>query len=486
MRLATLLFTLLALPATAQTPGTYAVFATQADLDDGGTLNGAVPTCLLAGSAQGISGALFWDATAEVLAIYDASAAPGGRTTLPTDPTGNNSAFLAALAIDTIAGTNVTTCRDIVPEIDADGTPTGVAFAVLSNAGDDDFVARIDAASQSLTILTDRDNDFDAGDGIAGIAQVGETLYLARRQADGAPEDGIYTIDTTTEDQIPTALVTDPDLDLTALAYNSADTFTPPGLFAVSSEFGEGEFQNAILYVDPSADTPDIALVSHPCTDDTPPLFTNCTDGGLEDIAIGFFPDSGDFPVNQLFVTNNSFDGPDGETVGAIAVYDVPDSVLPVGIVFSEAALVAATGVSGFTPSAASGYLSFIDAQLTGSQSVLYLAGSDAFGAAAGIYSVTLPLFVGTEDAAESAFAFAVAPNPAVGAARLSVTPEVSGALAVDVVDALGRSVGTLFSGDAAAGQTLSLTAPRLAPGVYTVRVQSAAGIATERFTVAR
>ena len=481
MRLATLLFTLLVLPATAQTPGDYAVFASQADLDDGGTLTGTVPTCLLAGSAQGISGAFFWDATAEVFAIYDASAAPGERTTLPTDPTGNNSAFFAALAIDTAAGTNVTTCRDAVPEIGPDGVPTGVAFLVLSNADNEDFVMRVDAANQTLAILTDRGNTTDTGDGIAGVAQVGETLYLARQQFFGAPEDGIYTIDTTTEDQVPTALVTDPDLDLTSIVFGAA-RFADEGLYAVSSEFGEGTYENVVLYVNLALATPELEIAARPC-EGPDPVFTNCDDGGLEDLAAGEYL-AIDILLPVLLVSNNSFSGPEGETVAQF-LFEGGAGLDEGEIIFTEAGLTGQTGIAGFTTSAPGGVLSFADASIA-FPPTLYLAGSDAFDGTPGIYSVVTPFLVDAEEGPEGAFALAVAPNPSVGAARLTVTPGASGALTVDVVDALGRSVGTLFSGDAAAGQTLSLTAPRLAPGVYTVRVQSAAGIATERFTVAR
>ena len=469
MRFATLALALLALPAAAQTPGTYAVFASQADLDDGGMLSGAVPTCLLAGSAQGISGAFFWDATSEVFAIYDADAEPGERTTVP----------VSALLIDIAAGTNVTTCRDAVPEIGPDGVPTGVAFLVLSNADGEDFVARVDAANQGFSVLTDRGSATDAGDGISGLAQIGTTLYLARQQFFGAPEDGIYTIDTTTEDQIPVPLLTNADLDLTAIARGVPQ----PGaerLYGVSSEFGGGTFTNVVVQVTGLEDgeTPVLAVVATPC-DGTDPVFVNCTDGGLEDIAVGQFLEF-DIPVEEVIVLNNSFGAPEGETAASFRFQDGSQEV-----VFTEAGLVAETGIAEFTPSAPGGVLSYIDA-FVGFPPTLYLAGSDAFGGTPGIYSVVTPFLVDAEDAPADAFALSVAPNPAAGAARLTVTPEASGAFAVDVVDALGRTVGVMHRGDAAAGQTLSLAVPALAPGVYTARVQSAAGIATKRFTVAR
>lgn len=471
MRFATLLACLLAVPAAAQAPGTYAVFATQAELDDGGTLSGAVPTCLLAGTAAGISGAFFWDATSEQFAIYDASADPGSRTNVP----------VAAFLIDFAAGTDVETCRDATPELDASGVPTGVAFLVLSNGSDQDFVARVDAANQGFSILTDRGNATDSGDGISGIAQVGDVLYLARQQAFGAPEDGIYTIDTSAEGQVPTALLTDADLDLTAIASYSDLGGAPDEaeLWAVSSEFGTGGYTNVLLRVD--LEVPELQVAFEPCAGASP-LFTNCDDGGLEDLALGAYAE-GDVVTVSAIVTNNSFSGPEGETVG---VFDIAGFYDPF-VRFTEAGLVAATGVSGFTPSAPSGYLSVLPLDFSGSTPVtFFLASSDAFGAEAGIYAYSPPFGTGAEANPEAAFRLSASPNPTTGAARLAVTPERAGALRVSVVDALGRTVAVLHDGAAAAGSALELATPELAPGVYTVRVESAAGVATERFTVAR
>lgn len=473
MRLATLLALLLAVPAAAQAPGDYAVFATQAELDDGGTLSGAVPTCLLAGSASGVSGAFFWDATSQVFAIYDAEGAPGERTSVP----------VAAFLIDLAAGTNVTTCRDAVPEIGPDGVPTGVAFLVLSDDDDEDFVARVDAVNQGFSVLTDRGDATDSGDGISGLAQVGATLYLARQQFFGAPEDGIYAIDTTTEEQVPVPFLLDADLDLVSVAYESETLGA--GLYAVSSEFGAGAFENVVLYVDPAVASPEFVTVAAPCAG-ADPVFSNCDDGGLEAVAVGV-TQIGDLVYTQLFVFNNAFSGPDGEVLGSFRFLgDVGSGEVEyAGPVFTESDLVAATGVSGYTPSASGGYL-FAAAAPGASEWTLFVAGSDAFGGEAGVYSVTAARFVAAEAAPEGAFVLAVSPNPALGAARLTVTPEADGTLRVDVLDALGRTVATLFDGAAAAGRPVDLVTPDLAPGVYSVRVSGAVGVTAERFTVVR
>ena len=467
-----LLALLFALPAAAQSG--YAVFATQAELDDGGALAGAVPTCLLAGTADGASGAFFWDDTSEVFATYDASAAPGSRTEV----------LVPAPVIDFLAGTNVTTCRDAAPEIGPDGTPTGAVFLVLSDADDTDFVARVDAATQDFVVLTNRESATDIGDGISSVAQVGETLYLARQAFFGAPEDGVYTVDTTTPEQTPTPLVVDPDLDLTGIASYVA---LPPNaivyLYAVSSEFGEGAYQNVILQVllsDPAT----IEVRYEPCLGDDP-LFVNCTDGGLEDIVLGDYPE-GDAIFTQAIVTNNSFNAPEGEAVATFGI----DGFLEVGLpAANEAALIAETGISGYTTSAPSGYLAYSDPfgpSGASGKPTLFLAGSDAFGGAAGIYTYSPPFGLSAADAPEEAFAVAVSPNPAAGAARLTVTPEASGALRVDVADALGRTVAVLFDGAAAGGSALELRMPVLAPGVYSARISGDAGVRAERFTVVR
>ena len=89
--------------------------------------------------------------------------------------------------------------------------------------------------------------------------------------------------------------------------------------------------------------------------------------------------------------------------------------------------------------------------------------------------------------APEASGALAVWPNPASGAARVTVTLAAPEAIRATVYDALGREVAVLHDGPLAAGaHALALDARALAPGVYVVRLRSAAGTATERLTVVR
>ena len=472
MRLAALL-ALFALPAAAQGVGTYAVFATQAELDDGGTLAGAVPTCLLAGASGDAAGAFFWDATSEQFALYDASAAPGERTTVP----------VPAFLIDIAAGTDVTTCRDATPELDPDGAPTGVVFLVLSNANNKDFVARVDAATNGFSVLTDRGSSTDSGDGISGLAQIGTTLYLARQQVFGAPEDGIYVIDTTTEGQVPTPLVVDADLDLASISALAHPIGDEPYLYAVSSEFGSGAYQNVILQVG-RGDAPELVVALAPCLGPEP-VFTDCTDGGLEEISLGYYPID-DVIYVQALVFNNSFSGPQGETLAAFPIGPLANGLASVQ--FAEAALVAETGVSGYTPSAPTGYMTYFDPFATTGEGdpTIYLAGSGEFGGAPGLYAFVAPPGLASGETDRSLLDIVLSPNPTAGAARLSVTPPASGALRLSVVDALGRTVAVLHDGDAAVGTALEFATPKLAPGVYTVRVEGATGARAARFTVVR
>ncbi|HEX9950997.1 MAG TPA: T9SS type A sorting domain-containing protein [Rubricoccaceae bacterium] len=82
----------------------------------------------------------------------------------------------------------------------------------------------------------------------------------------------------------------------------------------------------------------------------------------------------------------------------------------------------------------------------------------------------------------------APAPNPATGQARLTLRLAAPEHVTATVVDALGRTVATLYDAEAAAGADLALgvDASRLAPGVYVVRVQGATFTESRRLTVVR
>ncbi len=81
----------------------------------------------------------------------------------------------------------------------------------------------------------------------------------------------------------------------------------------------------------------------------------------------------------------------------------------------------------------------------------------------------------------------AVAPNPAQGAATLTLTLDAAQAASVAVYDLLGREVARLHDGLLAAGaHRLDLDAANLPPGVYLARAVADAAIVTYRLTVVR
>ena len=80
-----------------------------------------------------------------------------------------------------------------------------------------------------------------------------------------------------------------------------------------------------------------------------------------------------------------------------------------------------------------------------------------------------------------------VYPNPTAGAATVAFDLAAPSAVAVDVVDLLGRGVATLADGPYAAGAVrLAVPTGDLPAGLYVVRVRTAEGTATTRLTVVR
>ena len=471
--LAALLFAALAPLALAQAPpGPYAVVASQADLDDGGTLTGAVPSCLL--QDPGPPGALqFFDVTSGAFAAFAPGADAGNRTSIR----------IAGDVLDAALGTDVVACRDVVAEV-VNGISSGRFFAVLAGADGLDRAVRIDPATAEVVVLTDPASAVDAGDGITGIAhahpaQQDGTVYLARAAFFGAPEDGLYAVGSAEPGQVPAALLTDPRLDLTDLTNGISGQ-----LLATSSEFGEGPYRNVLVEFT-LAEPVGIGVVWAPC-DGPDPLFTRCDDGGIEALAGGNYPD-GDALLARYHVLNNAFGADDGETVGAIVL--APGDPFEPELVFTEAGLAAETGVAGFTPSAPAGVLIEGRDPDDPSDYVVYLAGSDAFGGTPGIYSVVPPLPVAADEGPGAAsLALGVAPNPVSDAARVALTlAEATPALTVTVVDALGRRVVVLHEGSLAPGtHAFALGADALAPGVYVVVVEANGVRHTERVFVVR
>ena len=96
------------------------------------------------------------------------------------------------------------------------------------------------------------------------------------------------------------------------------------------------------------------------------------------------------------------------------------------------------------------------------------------------------PEGVASEGGPDCSLALAIA-NPIRGAALVTFGAERAGAVRLAVYDALGREVAVLASGDAPAGtRSAQLDATALAPGVYVLRLETAAGIATRTVTVVR
>ena len=447
---ALLALTLVANAPEAQVPGTYEIAATQADLDDGGTLSGAVPTCLFPAFAGGENGQrlAFFDAASGALAVHAFREEPGARTSL----------LVSAEMFDTLAGADVVACRDATPEVGDSMDPTDVVFLALATADGRDLVVRFDMENGALTRLTDLTHTADTADGIMGIVEVEGTLYLARSQRFGAPEDGVYTLDPETESQAPLPLLTHPDLDPAGIAYGDGLIDRGPGLFLVSSEFGQGAYRNVLTVVTGFREgTPELAVAARPC-DGPSPLFSDCDDGGLEAVEADIELNGGDAPHLRVLLSNGSSSGPDGEVVGSYGFGEVPEPIYPGEIVFSEAGLRAATGISGLTVSAANGYLS---APIF--TSVLYVAGSGELGGTPGIYSVVTPFETANEPTPGEQAAVSIDPNPASGATTVRLTlasPEAS--VRVSVFDARGREVAVLASGARARASTRSRWTRRL------------------------
>ena len=95
---------------------------------------------------------------------------------------------------------------------------------------------------------------------------------------------------------------------------------------------------------------------------------------------------------------------------------------------------------------------------------------------------------VANEEGAQAFELSALAPNPTAGTARMALTVEASEAVTVQVYDALGRLVATVFDDVVTAGATRAISVPTasLSAGVYMVRVQGVSFAETRRLTVTR
>ena len=120
----------------------------------------------------------------------------------------------------------------------------------------------------------------------------------------------------------------------------------------------------------------------------------------------------------------------------------------------------------------------------------LYVVGTQTVAGApsrAFVARLAAPTLTGTADVAAARAALAVAPNPVVRAARVTLTLAETAHATVRVLDALGRTVAVLADHTLAAGpHTLTLDAARLPAGVYAVVATVGGAQSVTRVTVVR
>ena len=306
-----------------------------------------------------------------------------------------------------------------------------------------------------------------------------DVVYLARSQFFGAPEDGVY--------ELPlrfgfvnevTALVTDPDLDLVGI-----DVASNGDVYATTSENGAGDFVNKVVRVSFPQTSPSLQVLFDPFEGDDA-VFVNGTDGGLEDLQIAVQDGQ-----QRLFVMNNSFGGPQGETIARFNL----DGSSPV-VAFTEAALIAdgdagAETGAAFTTAGGSGY--FTLSTTFGANPVvqsLFVASRAQNGGQTAIFEADISdLRVSAEQEAEATgYALALA-NPASGSVRVQLTQPHTADVRVSVVDVLGREVAVLADGVRSGGTSeMTLDASALSPGTYVLRLEADGYRTARTITVVR
>ncbi|MDO7846279.1 CehA/McbA family metallohydrolase [Hymenobacter sp. M29] len=141
--------------------------------------------------------------------------------------------------------------------------------------------------------------------------------------------------------------------------------------------------------------------------------------------------------------------------------------------------VVVATAAAGATA------LSYVDPQGVNTTAYYYAVVAQADGDSI----VTSPIWYtrriitattpGVEEVALTVF-----PNPTAGTATLSYFLPVASAVRAEVMDALGRRVEVLATGEQQVAGPHTLTVPALAPGLYTVRVEYGSGTAYRKLVV--
>ena len=348
--------------ASAQDSAVYSVYASQAALDDGGTLAGALPTCLAVNgpfeSRQGFlpGPVYFFDRASGRLASHDADAAPGARTVVRA----------TAAALAAAAGAPVTDCLDAAGAIldEYTGSDRRVVFLAVATSAGTEVVLRLDPDG-TLARLTDPTSMSDDGRGVTGLvygvrrapgqADVPE-VSLARSRERGAPESGLYCISPEALDQTPTAVALAPSVEPAGIGF--FDTFG--GVRLVSSSGSDPDRRNTVLGAG-------LVVFERPCGE------AGC-DGRLTDIATGSL--GGDNGTRYSLVYEDGL-----ASGGRVLALDR----VSVDVVLTAAGLVAATGIAGFAPAGRGGYLALLPGRL-GRAETLLVAGSGAGGAAPGIY----------------------------------------------------------------------------------------------------
>lgn len=103
------------------------------------------------------------------------------------------------------------------------------------------------------------------------------------------------------------------------------------------------------------------------------------------------------------------------------------------------------------------------------------------------VVTVSAPA-VAEEEGAQAFELTALSPNPTAGTARMALTVEATETVTVQVYDALGRLVATVFSDVVTAGAPRAISVPTagLSAGAYVVRVQGTSFAEARRLTVTR
>ena len=435
----TLAAALFALPAAAQDYGVI----TQAELDQSTGLTNVAPRCIVAFGGS----AVFYDETSGGVVIYE----PGG-----TDA----GTLIGKSEIDALAGFEVDRCLDV--DFDVEEAET---FFVLGNDAEE-VVLKFDGDGDAVSRLVAPDQ----AAGTYGIAASGGVVYLARVEFRDAPEDGVYRVSADGEDQTPEEVVTNADLDLLAI-----DVASDGDLYAVSSEFGEGDFANVIVRVEDPEGTPALSVVARPCEGDDP-TFVDCTDGGIEELQVATII-FGDVGVETLIVSNNAF-----SSDVVVAAFRLDGT--PIQTVFSGNALLADDDINEETVSVAfNAYMWYDEPGRT-----LYLAGRQRIDTdAEAIYFVTNFAPVANEPEALAAGMSIDVANPIASGAVVSYAAGVPGRARLEAFDLLGRRLAVLADGVVAGGvQRVRFDASALPTGTYVLRLTGEAGVVTRTVTVVR